>query len=113
MTITALMKNTYKASYGEKLIFTAETLSHRNEISQASLSLRPSVCSKNRTLRRMIQTAKNIAVTTLPMEAFYTLRVKVFIRKGSLFIRLGGCDVGCSWCDVKKVGIYRHILTGQ
>jgi len=52
----------------------------------------------------MIQTAKNIAVTTLPvMEAFYTLQGEGFHQgRAAYFIRLGGCDVGCSWCDVKE-----------
>src|SRR5450631_3387045 len=41
---------------------------------------------------------------TLPvMEAFYTLQGEGFHQgKASYFIRLGGCDVGCTWCDVKE-----------
>lgn len=42
--------------------------------------------------------------TALPlMEAFYTLQGEGF-HKGSAayFIRIGGCDVGCHWCDVKE-----------
>jgi organic radical activating enzyme len=41
--------------------------------------------------------------TTLPvMEAFYTLQGEGFHQgKAAYFIRLGGCDVGCVWCDVK------------
>ncbi len=41
--------------------------------------------------------------TTLPvMEAFYTLQGEGFHQgKAAYFIRLGGCDVGCFWCDVK------------
>ena len=36
------------------------------------------------------------------MEAFYTLQGEGY-HKGSAayFIRVGGCDVGCHWCDVK------------
>ena len=44
------------------------------------------------------------AGTMLPlMEAFYTLQGEGF-HKGSAayFIRIGGCDVGCHWCDVKE-----------
>jgi len=43
------------------------------------------------------------AVTTLPvMEHFYTLQGEgMFGGKAAYFIRLGGCDVGCVWCDVK------------
>lgn len=37
------------------------------------------------------------------MEAFYTIQGEGF-HKGTAayFIRLGGCDVGCHWCDVKE-----------
>jgi 7-carboxy-7-deazaguanine synthase len=42
--------------------------------------------------------------TKLPvMEAFYTLQGEGFHQgKAAYFIRLGGCDVGCVWCDVKE-----------
>lgn len=36
------------------------------------------------------------------MEHFYTLQGEgLHSGKASYFIRLGGCDVGCVWCDVK------------
>ena len=36
------------------------------------------------------------------MEDFYTLQGEGFHQgKAAYFIRLGGCDVGCVWCDVK------------
>jgi 7-carboxy-7-deazaguanine synthase len=36
------------------------------------------------------------------MEHFYTLQGEGFHSgKAAYFIRLGGCDVGCVWCDVK------------
>jgi len=36
------------------------------------------------------------------MEAFYTIQGEgAFSGKPAYFIRLGGCDVGCVWCDVK------------
>lgn len=36
------------------------------------------------------------------MEAFYTLQGEGFHQgRAAYFIRLGGCDVGCVWCDVK------------
>lgn len=36
------------------------------------------------------------------MEYFYTLQGEGFFQgKAAYFIRLGGCDVGCVWCDVK------------
>lgn len=37
------------------------------------------------------------------MEHFYTLQGEgVFAGTAAYFIRLGGCDVGCHWCDVKE-----------
>lgn len=42
--------------------------------------------------------------TMLPlMEAFYTIQGEGY-HKGTAayFIRVGGCDVGCHWCDVKE-----------
>ncbi|HJW16941.1 MAG TPA: 7-carboxy-7-deazaguanine synthase QueE, partial [Flavisolibacter sp.] len=44
-----------------------------------------------------------VPVTALPvMEHFYTLQGEgVHQGKAAYFIRLGGCDVGCVWCDVK------------
>jgi 7-carboxy-7-deazaguanine synthase len=41
---------------------------------------------------------------TLPvMEAFYTLQGEGnYQGSAAYFIRLGGCDVGCVWCDVKE-----------
>jgi 7-carboxy-7-deazaguanine synthase len=40
---------------------------------------------------------------TLPvMEHFYTLQGEGYHQgRAAYFIRLGGCDVGCVWCDVK------------
>lgn len=37
------------------------------------------------------------------MEAFYTIQGEGF-HKGTAayFVRIGGCDVGCHWCDVKE-----------
>lgn len=37
------------------------------------------------------------------MESFYTIQGEGFHQgKAAYFIRLGGCDVGCIWCDVKE-----------
>lgn len=49
-----------------------------------------------------MQTATH--TTALPvMEAFYTLQGEGYHQgKAAYFIRLGGCDVGCVWCDVKE-----------
>lgn len=40
----------------------------------------------------------------LPLaESFYTLQGEGYnTGKAAFFIRLGGCDVGCSWCDAKE-----------
>ncbi len=36
------------------------------------------------------------------MESFYTIQGEGFYQgRAAYFIRLGGCDVGCVWCDVK------------
>jgi organic radical activating enzyme len=42
--------------------------------------------------------------SSLPvMESFYTLQGEGFHKgRAAYFIRLGGCDVGCVWCDVKE-----------
>lgn len=37
------------------------------------------------------------------MEDFYTIQGEGFYQgNAAYFIRLGGCDVGCTWCDVKE-----------
>lgn len=37
------------------------------------------------------------------MEHFYTLQGEgLYSGRAAYFIRLGGCDVGCVWCDVKE-----------
>ena len=48
------------------------------------------------------------------MEAFYTLQGEGFYKgTAAYFIRLGGCDVGCHWCDVKESwDASLHTLTG-
>lgn len=54
-------------------------------------------------LSTISSTIETIPVTELPvMEHFYTLQGEgVHQGKAAYFIRLGGCDVGCVWCDVK------------
>lgn len=48
-------------------------------------------------------TTVNNRIKTLPvMESFYTLQGEgSHMGRAAYFIRLGGCDVGCFWCDVK------------
>ena len=37
------------------------------------------------------------------MEEFYTIQGEGYHSgKAAYFIRIGGCDVGCHWCDVKE-----------
>lgn len=45
-----------------------------------------------------------ISTGALPvMEHFYTIQGEGYYQgKAAYFIRLGGCDVGCVWCDVKE-----------
>lgn len=45
-----------------------------------------------------------IAGKRLPvMEHFYTIQGEgANVGQAAYFIRLGGCDVGCTWCDVKE-----------
>jgi 7-carboxy-7-deazaguanine synthase len=47
------------------------------------------------------------SISTIPalplMEAFYTIQGEGYHQgRAAYFIRLGGCDVGCVWCDVKE-----------
>ena len=48
---------------------------------------------------------KEVAAGTMVplMEEFYTIQGEGFhTGKAAYFIRIGGCDVGCHWCDVKE-----------
>src|SRR5690606_13854939 len=47
---------------------------------------------------------RKVHTITYPvMEHFYTLQGEGFYTgQAAYFIRLGGCDVGCVWCDVKE-----------
>jgi 7-carboxy-7-deazaguanine synthase len=48
--------------------------------------------------------AQEISTQALPvMEDFYTIQGEgSYQGYAAYFIRLGGCDVGCVWCDVKE-----------
>ena len=50
-------------------------------------------------IKNLVQAGEMLPV----MEAFYTIQGEGF-HKGTaaFFIRVGGCDVGCHWCDVKE-----------
>lgn len=44
-----------------------------------------------------------VAATLPVMEVFYTIQGEGFHQgRAAYFIRLGGCNVGCFWCDVKE-----------
>jgi len=47
---------------------------------------------------------KNFEIASLPvMETFFSIQGEGYHTGQSFyFIRLGGCDVGCHWCDVKE-----------
>ncbi len=49
-------------------------------------------------------TNTSVHTNTLPvMEHFYTIQGEGYYQgHAAYFIRLGGCDVGCVWCDVKE-----------
>lgn len=47
----------------------------------------------------LLQSGKMLPI----MEEFYTIQGEGFhTGKAAYFIRIGGCDVGCHWCDVKE-----------
>lgn len=52
----------------------------------------------------MVEVNDRISTEALPlMEDFYTIQGEGFYQgHAAYFIRLGGCDVGCVWCDVKE-----------
>jgi len=51
---------------------------------------------------QIINRRSEISASLPVMEHFYTLQGEGFHQgKAAYFIRLGGCDVGCVWCDVK------------
>jgi len=55
-------------------------------------------------IRELKMANAELVLDALPvMEAFYTIQGEGFHQgKAAYFIRLGGCDVGCVWCDVKE-----------
>lgn len=51
----------------------------------------------------MLATVSEMIMTLPVMESFYTIQGEGYHQgKAAYFIRLGGCDVGCFWCDVKE-----------
>lgn len=51
------------------------------------------------------------------MEEFYSIQGEGYnTGQAAYFIRIGGCDVGCSWCDVKEswnADLHPPTLTGD
>lgn len=54
-------------------------------------------------MNREVQSLVNKGLVLPLMEEFYTIQGEGY-HKGTAayFIRVGGCDVGCHWCDVKE-----------
>lgn len=52
----------------------------------------------------MVEVSDQLLQTVLPLvEDFYTIQGEgAYQGQAAYFIRLGGCDVGCVWCDVKE-----------
>jgi 7-carboxy-7-deazaguanine synthase len=54
-------------------------------------------------LSKEIQLEVNKGIMLPLMEEFYTIQGEGFhTGTAAYFIRIGGCDVGCHWCDVKE-----------
>ena len=54
-------------------------------------------------LKPEIQNLVDVGKMLPLMEAFYTIQGEGFYKgTAAYFIRVGGCDVGCHWCDVKE-----------
>jgi organic radical activating enzyme len=59
--------------------------------------------NKEELITNMELTGSHISMALPVMEQFYTLQGEGFHQgRAAYFIRLGGCDVGCVWCDVKE-----------
>ena len=54
-------------------------------------------------LKKEIQIAVEKGEMLPLMEEFYTIQGEGYhTGTAAYFIRVGGCDVGCHWCDVKE-----------
>lgn len=54
-------------------------------------------------MKKEIQKLVDLGEMLPLMEEFYTIQGEGFYKgTAAYFIRLGGCDVGCHWCDVKE-----------
>lgn len=51
----------------------------------------------------MVEVSENVHTVLPVMEDFYTIQGEgSYQGQAAYFVRLGGCDVGCVWCDVKE-----------
>ena len=56
-----------------------------------------------RSMDKTVQKQVDAGLMLPLMEAFYTLQGEGYYKgSAAYFIRIGGCDVGCHWCDVKE-----------
>jgi 7-carboxy-7-deazaguanine synthase len=54
-------------------------------------------------LKKEIQSAVEKGAMLPLMEEFYTIQGEgYYTGTAAYFVRIGGCDVGCHWCDVKE-----------
>ena len=54
-------------------------------------------------MNKEIQERVNCGEMLPLMEEFYTIQGEGYFKgTAAYFIRIGGCDVGCHWCDVKE-----------
>ena len=54
-------------------------------------------------MNNMQKTPLELGIMLPLMEEFYTIQGEGFHSgKPAYFVRIGGCDVGCHWCDVKE-----------
>lgn len=57
------------------------------------------LCAMQKETRELIEKGEMLPL----MEDFYTIQGEGYhTGKAAYFIRIGGCDVGCHWCDVKE-----------
>jgi len=61
-----------------------------------------SIISKINNISQIKHNNKEGITELTVMESFYTIQGEGYYQgSAAYFIRLGGCDVGCVWCDVK------------
>lgn len=54
-------------------------------------------------MKSTAENRKTVGAALPVMESFYTVQGEgAYTGAPAYFIRLGGCDVGCFWCDVKE-----------